>query len=331
MKTGRRSFLKGVGGATAAAFAVGGKGAEAGLVQRPTLGSRQVLELDGEIVGAPQSSEGGGASAIVNGSLDSALVVRKDVTGVTYDPISVGVGLGMGPAFFDWVRGFFERDFQRRNGAIISADFNYRELSRREFQDALVTEVAFPTLDGGSKEPAFMTVKLQPESTQFKPGSGGKVTPPAPSKAKNWLVSNFDVELSGLESATKRVSKVDGFAVKTKFLEQEGEIRPFESQPYLEVPNLVLSVPTRDVQPFVDWFEDFVIKGNAGPENERKGAIVCLAPNQQDELLRIELLQVGIVSIGETNLEANSEQVRRFRVELYVEEMKLQIKAGAVS
>ena len=78
MKTGRRSFLMGVGGATAAALAVRGKAAEAGLVQRPTLGSRQVLELDGEIVGAPQSAEGGGASAVVSEFLDSAFVVRKD-------------------------------------------------------------------------------------------------------------------------------------------------------------------------------------------------------------------------------------------------------------
>ena len=136
------------------------------------------------------------------------------------------VGLGMSSAFYDWVRGFFERDFQRKNGAIIAADFNYRESSRREFQDALITEVSFPTLDVAARDPAFLTVKLQPESTQFKPGSGATVTPPISSKAKKWTVSNFGVELSGLESATQRVSKVDGFAIKMKVAEEQGEIRP---------------------------------------------------------------------------------------------------------
>jgi len=52
--------------------------------------------------------------------------------------------------------------------------------------------------------------------------------------------------------------------------------------------------------------------------------------NPKNMLLRIELLQVGIVSIGETKAEAGSEQIRRARVELYVEEMKLQMKGSAL-
>jgi hypothetical protein len=123
------------------------------------------------------------------------------------------------------------------------------------------------------------------------------------------------------------VTKVDAFAVKMKAVE-EGEIRPFESQLYLEVPNIVLSVPTQFAQPFVDWFEDFVIKGNTGPEQEKEGAIVGLSPNGQGELLRIDLAQVGIVSVGEAKSESSSDAVRRFRVELYVEEMKLKIPGG---
>jgi hypothetical protein len=249
---------------------------------------------------------------------------------VTYDPIGLEVGLGMSSAFYDWVRGFFERDFQRKNGAIIAADFNYRESSRREFEDALITELSFPTLDVAAREPAFLTVKFQPETIRFKPGSGATVTPPISSKTRKWTASNFGVELSGLEAATKRVAKVDGFAIKMKVAEQQGEIRRFESQAYLDVPNIVLSVPSQDAQPFVDWFEDFVIKGNAGPENERSGAIIFLSPTGKDELFRIDLLQVGIVSIGESKSESGSDQVKRFSIELYVEEMKLQLKGGAI-
>jgi len=37
---------------------------------------------------------------------------------------------------------------------------------------------------------------------------------------------------------------------------------------------------------------------------------------------------VGIVSIGEAKLESNLEAVRRFRVELYAEEMKLNIQGA---
>jgi len=123
MKTGRRTFLKGVGGATAAALAMSRESAEAAAVQRPLLGSRQLLELEGEIVGALVSAEGGGASARVSGSLDSNFVVRKDVVGVSYEAIGLEVGLGMSPGFYDWIRGFLDRDFRRRNGAVIAAEF----------------------------------------------------------------------------------------------------------------------------------------------------------------------------------------------------------------
>ncbi len=173
-----------------------------------------------------------------------------------------------------------------------------------------------------------MEVKIQPERTHYEPGSGGKVQPPDTSKAKSWLVSNFEVQIPGLESATKRVSKVDAFMLRMKTLEEEGETPPFESQRYLEVGNLVLTIPSEDAQPFLDWFEDFVIQGRSGPDDEKAGAIVLLSPNAREELFRIELVQVGIVSVGEAKLEANSDQVRRTRVELYVEEVKLQVKGS---
>jgi hypothetical protein len=81
-----------------------------------------------------------------------------------------------------------------------------------------------------------------------------------------------------------------------------------------------------DIEPFLDWFEDFVVKGDNGPGSEKSGAIVCLSPNLKDELLRIELSQVGIVSIGESKQEANQDSVKRFQVEMYVEEMELKLK-----
>lgn len=329
MKTGRRSFLKGVGGATAAALALPREGAEAGVppAPRPIVGSRQVLELDGQIVGAPHSAEGGGASANILETLDSGLVVRKDVAGVHYEALSLEVGLGMSPEFYKWVGAFANRDFTRKNGALILADFNYNEVARREFAEAIITEVGFPALDGASKDPAFLTVKVQPEFSEFNIGKGGKVQPPASVKAKNWLASGFRVAIEGLEEATKRVSKVDAFAVKLKTVDDIGETR-FDPTMYLDISNIVLTVPMADSQPFFDWFEDFVIMGNSSPESEKSGAILCLAPNGKTEILRVNLSQVGIVSIGESKKGASSDAIKRFDVELYVEEIEFDFKGG---
>jgi hypothetical protein len=326
MKTGRRSFLKGVGGATAAAFALRGERVAAAVPPpNPGFGSRQVLELEGQIVGVPQSAEGGGASAVVKRFLDSGLVVRKDVVDIHYEALRLEVGPGMSKSFNDWVSDFFDRDFQSKNGAVVTANYNYKEMARREFQDAVITEVAFPTLDASSKDAAFLTVGIQPESSHFELGKGGNVQPPGSGKIqKKWVSSNFKFELDGLDSATKKVSKVDAFTLQMKL--PHGRRGIFDSAGHLEVPNIALTVPIGDVEPFLDWFEDFVVKGDNGPASEKNGAIVCLSPNLKDEILRVELSQVGIVSINDSKQAAGTDSVKRFRVELYVEKMKLDMK-----
>ncbi len=327
MNTGRRTFLKGVGGGAAAALAIGGESAQAAAA-RPLAASRKILELEREIVGALPSAEGGGASAELATFVDAGLVERKDVVGIHYEPIVLQAGLGFAPEFYNWVSGFFTPDFKMQSGAVVSANFNYKEVARREFTNALITEVSFPTLDGSKKEPAYMEVKIQPESTQFKMGGGGTVTPPPLGKAKTWLSSNFRFELDGLEDATKKVSKVEGFTVKLVGL-PTGEAAPqFTLEVYPQVPNIVITIPATDLEPFLDWFDAFVIEGNSGPEQEKTGSIICLAPNQKDELLRINLAHVGIVSIGESSAQGAKDSINRFEVELYVEEMKLLIKGG---
>lgn len=325
MVTGRRSFLK-VGGATAAALALEGGKKTAAAAPRPVLGARQVLELDGQAVGAPHSASGGGAVATVGEFLDSEFVVRKQPTNIRYDPLQLEVGSGMSAPFFDWVASFFDRSLQRKTGALVTTDFNFQQAARREFQDAIVTEVSFPTLDGASKDPVFLTVAIQPEFAQFQLAKGGKVTPPS-SKSKIWTASNFRCSIEGLEEATTRVAKIDAFSVKMKSVESVGDLR-FDSPVYLEIENIVLTIPFAGVQPFLDWFDDFVIKGNNGPEAEKSGFIEWLAPNGQDVLLSIELGQIGIVSIGESKQDAGTERAARFQVELYVEEMKLRVKGS---
>jgi hypothetical protein len=329
MKTGRRSFLKGVSGATAAALALTGERGESAALPpgpRPFGPSRSLLELEGQIVGAPHSAEGGGASAVVSGFLDSDFVLRKDVVGIEYQALALEVGPSMSSTFYDWVRAFFERNFQRKNGAVIAADYNYREQSIREFRDALITEVSFPALDAASKDPAFLGVEIQPEFAQFALGQGEKIPPPPASKTKNWLRSRFLVELGGLEEACKRVSKVDAFTVKMKAQDSTDVPRIVAPDAYLEVGNVVLTLPLADVQPFLDWFEELVIRGN--PEKEKSGALIYLSPNGKDELLRVDLSQVGIVSVGESKADSGADSLKHFRVELYVEEMKLQIAGG---
>ena len=71
----------------------------------------------------------------------------------------------------------------------------------------------------------------------------------------------------------------------------------------------------------MDWHKTFVIDGNASDSEELTGRIVFLGPDLSEELATIDLSHVGIISLETESAEANKEEVARFAVELYVEQM----------
>ncbi len=294
--------------------------------QRGFTGGRFVLTLDNsEVQGFVQSVEGGNIRAeVVTERVGPDIVQRKHLANPKYDDIAIEVGMGMSKSLYQWIEDSFDHRHTRKNGAIVAADFDYGALSVREFQNALITEVGFPALDAASKDPAYMTIKLAPETIAYK-GAGEAVDIKGAvslTKAqKQWLPSNFRFTLGDLP--TSRVNKIEAFTVKQSVAQDQlGELRDFQKEPAnVEYPNLKLTISAADIQPWYDWFEDFVIKGNANQDRELSGAIAFLGPDLKEELATIELKQVGIVSLGLESQDANQEAVARFTVELYVEQM----------
>jgi hypothetical protein len=88
----------------------------------------------------------------------------------------------------------------------------------------------------------------------------------------------------------------------------------------IEVPNLKLSISMADIQPWEQWYHSFIVGGKR--EDVLNGAITFLGPDLKDELARFDLQNVGIISMKLAKQEANKEEVARFEVELYVEQMK---------
>ena len=72
------------------------------------------------------------------------------------------------------------------------------------------------------------------------------------------------------------------------------------------------------------WFVD----GHHLEADEMTGRIVFLGPNMKDELGEIELKNVGFKKFSDDDAEANSEKIKRFNVELYVEKMTFKHEVG---
>jgi hypothetical protein len=177
------------------------------------------------------------------------------------------------------------------SGSIHTLDLNFKARRETTFENGLITGVALPPLDAASKDPGYFEVTIRPESTRVLKGDGSTVKPP-PVKAKLWLTSHFRLNIDGLE--TKKVSRIEAFSIAL-VPTQTAEV-PLPGKP--DPSDLVVTLPETDSESWSDWFEDFVVKGESGPDREKTGVIEILNPTLKDSLCAIELRGLGIYSLS---------------------------------
>jgi phage tail-like protein len=301
--------------------------------QRRYCAGRYAIELDSVTAGWIHSAEGGHASAdVVVEKPGPDRVVHKHIAGVKYEDITVTCGTGMSKSFYEWLTATFDQKGVRKNGAIITADYEGKEVSRLSFYNALITEIDFPAPDASTKDMAKMAIKMTPEYTRRQISSGASLIAYrlGPTSQQKWLPSNFRLTLAGLDCT--RVNKIDAITVKQQIVENPvGESRDYENElAYLEIPNLVVTLPESYAQDFYDWHADFVINGNNGQDNEKNGTLEFLTPNLQGVLFSLTLKHLGIFKLSPENVNTGDEAIRRVRAEMYCEEMQLAYFEGAV-
>lgn len=300
--------------------------------ERGYMAGRVALELDGLSAGLLLSSDGGYAMAdVVEEKLAADSVVHKHLGSVRYADIELQVG-EVDQSLYEWIRATLERKFTRKDGAVISLDYDFKEQSRVEFKHTLVGEVRFPALDAASRDAARLTVKLAPEQTERKQGSGGRVSASTPAKGqhqKRWLPSNFRLQIDGLDCS--KVSKIEPLVVKTAVVESAvGELRDYEKEPaHLEYSDLVVTLPESHAASFFAWHEDFVIKGHSDQNYEKNGKLEYLSADLKDVLFTLSFENLGIYKLAPEKTEASAESIRRVTAAMYCESIKLGAPAAS--
>lgn len=278
------------------------------------------LTLNGAQCGFVKSVDGGGISAeVINEPSGAVYFAKKHIGQPKYEAFEMQVGFSNTKAVYEWISQTWNWQMPRKNGSIISADYNLNAKSERQFTRALLTETTIPTMDSSSKEPAYMTLKFAPEFTRIVKASG-KLTPDYKLEQKMFLPSNFRLQIDGLDCS--KVNKIESFTVKQGVAYKDvGSARDGLKDPgKLEFPNLKITMPEVAAQSFIDWHENFVIKGINDDSKEKKGSLTFLSANRQKELAKIEFFNMGIFRI-QTDKSPASDQIRRLTVELYVERM----------
>ena len=324
---GSRARFLGAAGITGAAIATGAW-------KTGTVGAAPQADQRGFTVGRFGLDFGNGWEAFVK-SVDGGHTVgevvhevgsapyyqKKHIGNVKYEEVTLRLGVPSA-GVFDLISRTLAGEHPRKTFWVSTLDANFAEVARRQFNDALITEIGFPALDASSKDAAYLDITFAPETTEDRPASGKVVTLDA-SKQKAWLQSNFRLELKGV--ATSRVSKIDAFTIKqTAVMDAIGEDRDYEKEPgKLEFPNLEITFSAADLASWKAWFDDFVLKGNNGDAAERGGSISWLDPTLLKPLLRVELANVGIFRLVPEDVGAVAESIPRLNAEVYVETMKL--------
>ncbi len=286
------------------------------------------LVLDGVKCGFIKSLDGGAITAeVVSETVGSSHFSKKHISRINYTPYVVQFGMSMTRDLYDWINSSLTGKAITKDGAVIMADVNLMAVSQREFSRALITEVNFPAMDGTSKDAAYFTLTFAPEYTRTTKASG-RVSTPGRTEQKLGLSSNFRLAIDGLDCS--RVSRVGAITIKQSIATDDIGVErdPLREPGKIEFPNLTVTMSEMSAQSWLDWFDDFVVNGNNDESKEKSGSISLLAANLVDELMRIDLFNLGIFRIGPDKAEANSDQIATVTAHLYCERMELH--AGGV-
>jgi hypothetical protein len=263
---------------------------------------------------------------VVNNDLGPDNVQKKHIANIKWTSGKASIGIGMGKGMYDWIRMSFDKAYMPKNGSFTAADFDYKAQARIDFESALITSVTVPTLDGSSKDAAYFDVEFEPEKVRWSKGGGEDIRSKLGPKQKAWLCSNFRFELGGLP--TQRVAKIDSFTWKCSVTPDQIGIHrePTKHPAKVTVPDIKVSISYADHQAWADWAKRWFVDGHHLEGDELNGRIVFLGPDMTKELGEITLENVGLKSFSDDDMEANSEKIKRFTAELYVEKMKFGIK-----
>ena len=288
------------------------------------------LQIDGHKSTAfVKSVDGGWARANVTDDAVGPDPERvKQISSVDIDPISLEFGLAGANDMLKWIKQSWDRKYGRRNGQITHADFNMNASFEHEFYEALITETTFPTLDGASKEGGYVKCKLQPERviTKMLPASGQKVSGLVSPKQKLWTPAAFRFLIDGIDDM-QYTNKLDSFTIKQgvkKFYTGNGRFPRIEPT-NITFPNLTGTISMAYADKLLKWHNDYIHRYQAtkDPKAQKSGAIEFLSPDRKQVIFRINLFEVGLLFVGIEPSQANQEQIKRVKFEMYVHKMDI--------
>ncbi len=263
-------------------------------------------------------------AALVSEPVGTENLRIKHTSVVEVDPVTVEIGMSGTNPLTQWVQKSINKNFERRSGQIVHADFDFNAIRRVEFTDALIQEITFPALDGAGKSDVYMKVKFLPEMVKTS-RAGGKISSPISGKQKEWMVGGFRLEIDGYDDF-KYTQKIDAFTIKqgVKRL-YYGSSRDAEIEPTnLEFPNLSITMAEMHANAIRDrWYQKYIVEGDSEDAMQTQGRLCFLDTKREKTIYEIELREVGLAAFTIQPSKANEVKLKTVKIDLFIGEMKV--------
>lgn len=289
------------------------------------------LELDDKKdVGLFRAIEGGGVKTDVMTYQNGANYDRwRQLGKQKYEDIKLQVGMAMTAPFYAWIENFFTGVPVRKNGAIVAADFYYKERARRTFKEALIKELTFPKLQSDDKGAAYMNVGLAVEDIVFSAGDGTQLGQIGGMSAqKLWKANNYDFVLDGFEDACARTAKVEAFTIKQNIVEHNvgGRTSCTKVPCGVDFPNIVFYVPEADADPLIAQYNEYSMQHKRtqrvhSAEKKGKTGSLTVYDNGGTQQFMLEFYETEIISVTPDKSDAGSEEIKLVKFEMFTEKM----------
>lgn len=296
------------------------------LEKRPYTAGHFELQIDGHASTAYLKSVDGGhvRASLVDEPIGPENARIKHTSTVDIEPFTIDFGISGAGEVLKWIQASWRKDWSRRNGQITHADFNLKSTYEHEFFDALIAETTFPTLDGASREAAYMKIKIQPEKVVTRKSAGKDIKSKLGSKQKMWMPSAFRLRIDGVDEM-QYANKIEGFTIKQGIkklytgIDRFPQIEPTK----IEFPNVSGTIALEYADKLLEWGDKYIKTGMRDNKAQKTGALEFLAPDKSKVIFRINLFEVGIHNLQIVQSTANSDQIKRAKFELYVGKMDL--------
>ena len=258
---------------------------------------------------------------VMSNDMGPQLFQSKHLANFKWTPGKFTVGAGMGKGFWNWIKAALEKGYVRKNGSIVSGDFDYNARTELSWQDGLISSITIPKFDAAAKEAIYLDIEVEAEQVRIAPASG-KINGQYGAKQKAWLAPNFRLEIGGLPC--DRVSTIDAMTWKCAVAtDHTGIHREHAKVPAkITIPDLKFTVSAADYKPWADAAKKWFVDGEHLESNHMQGSITLLKPDMKGTAARLELGNLGFKKFVKGALEANSEKVDRIEIEMYMESLQ---------